>query len=550
MDFLELHPELMPELKTWKSAKVKAPAQPSFSSENLIKAAPLLLRPFALVSISLLTLALAWFGISLVPATSLYVKAEIDAGIIDIGIEDTDIYVNQLLALSNNKLTLSSSGPKINSKKAFIKKSKVYSKENISKVYIKTIDRNEISSFETKVKTALKTVNNIESIEIQNWETQETTFAANNQLAIKANDLDKIADYLNHKDEFSNENFSSEIIAINRKQSSNSAISSNSSLKKTIRKTIRKIKQMADYPIALQNTKNPYLHVPMMTGYKANFAMVGTAPGNRIQATSRAQWLDESNSQLMNSLSWDGYIYAIRGGLGVDVNYNNYQNNELNNYSAAITYSPKFSINRKISFEPAVRFKMGVVNLDQQSNSIGNSIELERRNIIPLFVDEQQANGQQLWYRDIGLGFMLNTKWFYAGFNADNIGRHNNNFFSADLEKEHRADVHYTAIFGTEYASKTRELGLSGYGLYQKHGDLEEFWLGANFRYEWMQIGIAASSNMDVAASLGAIFNKFSFHYNIDYTKSQLLDKQFLSHQVTMRILLKPSRYASKFLKL
>ncbi len=553
LDFLELHPELMPDLKAWSNAKVKAPAHQVVSTQNLIKGVPFLLRPYALVSFAFLAILLTWLGIEMIPTAPLYVKVEIDTEIINTEAEDTDVFVDQLLAMSTNKkhahLGSINAAHEKNTNKDILSQTIVVKdlSDSFHKSELFTTDRREVNlenvDYPNQGGGISKTLGNA------NWEEEVYAFDQSAR-AIQSNDLEKISYYLNNKEEASEQLSNDKNLAILRSSSLSSSRASKATLKKTISSTFRKLKRMAEYPIALQNTKNPHFHVPMMTGYKANFAMAGTAPGNRIQATSRMQWLNTSNSQLMNSLSWDGYVYALRGGFGIDVNYNNYKNNELNNYSAAITYSPKFSISKKVSFEPAVRFKMGVINIDQQSSSIGNTIELDRNNIIPLFKDETNISGQQLWYRDVGLGFMLNTEWFYAGFNADNIGRHDNNFYSSNLDKEYKSDIHYTAVIGTEYASKAKDFRFSGYGLFQSYGDLDELWLGTNLQYNWMQIGAAASTNLDLAASFGTIFKNISFHYNIDYTKSRLLDKQFLSHQLTMKILLKPSRQVAKFLKI
>ena len=553
LDFLELHPEMKPDLKTWKNAKVKAPLHQPFANQNLIKETPFLLRPLSLVSIATLAILFSWLGIQSIPVTPLYVQSKIDTDIIETEFEE-DIFFEQLSVIANNKdqKSVNKISNDVTFQRILASNSIVNSLYNDIVVIEKnSSDRNSAIQREGREYLVQKAENRI-SIENINWEDQaryeiEKNYAFNSDhQSIQSNHLEGISNYLNNMDKTNNKSS----IDKEGKKYSNNLITKKHSLANSLKSTFRKIRRIANYPVALQNTKSPHFHAPMMTGFNANFAMVGSAPGNRIQATSRKQWINESNSQLMNTLSWDGYIEAIRGGFGIDVSYNNYQGNEINNYTAAITYSPKFSISKKVSFEPAVRFKMGVVNLDQNSSSIGNTIEIDRENIIPLFKDEQQVNGQQLWYRDIGLGFMFNTELFYAGLNADNIGRHNNNFYSEDLNTDYKSDIHYTAVLGTEYGSKTKEIRLSGYGLYQKYGDLEEIWLGTNFRYEWLQIGAAASSNLDLAGSFGTVFKKFSFHYNVDYTKSRLLDRQILSHQVTMRILLKPNRYDSKLIKL
>jgi type IX secretion system PorP/SprF family membrane protein len=328
------------------------------------------------------------------------------------------------------------------------------------------------------------------------------------------------------------------------------AMKKSSGLSRKTKMVIRKVQRMLDQPIALRNTKDPYLLVPNMTSYMANFGMAGTMIQSRFQATSRNQWVGRGQQQLMNTLAWDGYVHAVRGGLGVDFTYNDYAVGSLSNMQMGLVYSPKFSINKNVSFEPAVRFKMGSMNLDAQSTVVGSFAELNRGNLIPIFVGDNQPTGSRLWYRDMGLGALINTKWFYTGVNWDNIGRHYNNFYSSDISGDYRAARNVSAIAGTEYKALNRELVLSTYLFYQKFNELNELWLGANVRWKMVLLGAAVSSNLDYAGSLGLQFDRFSVHYNVDMLSSRLAEKQMVSHQISARMLLKPNRYALRILKL
>lgn len=548
MDFISLHPELMSELKSWQQAKVTPKPTPAFSTAALVKPMPFYLHPVIIVAIGLIVLFFGWVGHDKLTTVPLYTMSDIDTDIIHSG--DEDLFDDSFLVLNNAKTSTSEVRSTKSSNLKTVSSSNQNRKTNQDlNIPILSPQHNNLAENETENLALLEDemeTNQIASstdkqtIKIDYSELQEIQKSFN----AKANDLNLISEYLNRSP-----NTEKEDITSSEKVISGAEVAK-VSLKKTLYNTYRKIKRMADQPVALRNTKAPHYHAPMMTGFNANSAMVGSAPGNRIQATSRIQWLDKSNTQLLNSLSWDGYVYALRGGLGVDVNYNGYNSNALNNYSVGLTYSPKLSINKSVSIEPALRFKMGVVNVDPNSDFIGQKIEVNRHNLIPLFENEAQVSGSQLWYKDIGLGFMLNTKWFYAGFNADNLGRHNNNFYTGDLSKDHRENIHYTAVIGTEYQSMTRDIKVSGYGLFQNYGDLTELWIGGNFQYKWIQAGAGLNTNTEFGASLGTVFNRFSFHYNIDYTKSQLLNNKYLSHQVSMKILLKPSRYAAKFLNI
>ena len=76
---------------------------------------------------------------------------------------------------------------------------------------------------------------------------------------------------------------------------------------------------------------------------------------------------------------------------------------------------------------------MESVKVDTKSPVIGSEIEMNRNSVLPLFQGTTTPIGSQLWYRDVGAGILLNTKWFYTGVNVDNIGGQFKNFHSSDL---------------------------------------------------------------------------------------------------------------------
>jgi type IX secretion system PorP/SprF family membrane protein len=327
-------------------------------------------------------------------------------------------------------------------------------------------------------------------------------------------------------------------------------VSNSSNFSRKFKSTVRTIQRMMDQPIALHNSKDAHLLVPNLTGFQSNFGMVGTMIQNRFQATSRNQWVGRNGQQLMNTFSWDGYVPAVRGGLGVDLVYNDYQSGGLRTMQAGLTYSPKISVNKNVSVEPALRFKMGNMAIDQNSSIIGGAVEYQRGTIRQMFVGDNAPLGTNLWYRDIGAGLLVNTKWFYAGLNMDNLRRHYNNIYSSDLTQNYRESLHFSAIAGTEYKAISRDLNLSTYMFYQNFNELNELWLGANLRWKGVTAGGAISSNADVAGSLGLQFDKLAIHYNADWLTSSLMENRVISHQISVRALIKPMGQAMRILNL
>jgi type IX secretion system PorP/SprF family membrane protein len=315
-----------------------------------------------------------------------------------------------------------------------------------------------------------------------------------------------------------------------------------------MRKIGRSIQRMMDNPIALKNRKDTYYHIPGMQAMDVNFGSAGTMLATRVQTVSRAQWLGQENQQIMNQLSIDGYSYGMRGGVGFQFNHNYYGKGGIENYNASLLYSPKFSIARNVLIEPSIRFKMGNKSVNSGQLQSGSIVEFDRMNSKLFYSPGEQPIGKSLWYKDLGLGLMVNTKWFYVGIQGDNLLEHYDNIYSNNLEDPRRAGKHFVATIGTDYESKKEKTTFSPYFVYQKQEKLEEGWLGMNFRYHWLMAGAAISTNLEPAASLGLNFDHFMLTYNADYTYSQVLNKQTLSHQLTIRFLTKPSRFGQRLL--
>lgn len=314
---------------------------------------------------------------------------------------------------------------------------------------------------------------------------------------------------------------------------------------------VRKIRRMANNPIALKNYRDAYQHVPGMTATDLNFGATGTMIAPRIQAMSRLQNVETTNELFSNQIGFDGYIFNMRGGIGVQMTHNYYNKGGIQTGEVAVTYSPKFSINRKFSLEPAFRFKMGNKLLDASRMEDVDQIEFIPGNTIDYYTDGTTPVGRMLWYRDMGAGLNVNTEWFYASAQVDNIFRHRDNIYSNDLTEKRRAGTYFVATIGTDWESddanwETRrsKYSLSPYLVYRNFENINELWAGATFRAYWFSVGGAISSNMDPSASLGVVSSnkRFSLTYNADYSRSLVTNERSLSHQLTLRLVGKQSR--------
>ena len=309
------------------------------------------------------------------------------------------------------------------------------------------------------------------------------------------------------------------------------------SFKDRFNKFTRSLERMMNSPIALKNSRDPHYHIPGKTANDINFSSTGTLIATRVQTMSRLQWKGQANEQLMNQISADGYSYGMRGGWGVQLNHQWYQNGGVQVAQAAFTYSPKISVSRWFSIEPSVRVKMGNKRLNSEEMLDAEVVEIDRGNAREFYANGAAPIGRSLWYKDVGLGLLINTKWFFAGIQGDNLFRYKDNLYSTNWSDPRRVENYFTATIGSDWISRSESMSLSPYVVYQKNENLSEVWAGANFSYEWLNIGVAASNNLEPAASIGMKFSQFSMHYNADYTQSAMLNKKTLSHQLTLRFM-------------
>lgn len=520
--FISAHPELQQELNNWKSAKSeKEPV--IFDTTAYIKANPWIgYSKYA-------ALALLFTGISYFifdyfsPKNAQYVLTHIDASIIE-----TD--ENEIFAEKPGVIASENSNSSVSITESFTLNKNETSQntaDNLSTLHKTSTDLNHI-------KRDLKIVN------------QDMNKYTANELAQVVKSINKE----NNSIEQQTTKFSGDELAVNELNEHHKSSNKSSSLtfKNKMNDAKRKFKRMLDQPVALKNSKDIHFHAPMMTGYQANFGMTGAMVQGRLQSTSRNQWVGQENQQLQNIISYDGYVQALKGGLGFDVIYSNYQKGGIEDFMASLTYSPKISINKNISIEPAFRFKMGTTSLNQNSSVIGQKVEKNRNQIINMFPDDETPIGQTLWQKDIGAGLLINTKWFFAGFNVDNMRRHYNNFHSSNISQEHRAFVNYTAVAGTEYRPIGKNIKYNIYALYQNFGPLNEIWTGGNVQWKFIETGIGINQKMDLGASFGLKMKNISAHYNIDYINSSLINDQILSHQISLRLLLKANRSVQKLI--
>jgi type IX secretion system PorP/SprF family membrane protein len=310
----------------------------------------------------------------------------------------------------------------------------------------------------------------------------------------------------------------------------------------SLKKKYRSIKRMMDYPIALKNSRTPHLYLPEHTLQDINFGFTGASFTPNITLQSRMQWLNYNTSQYVNSINFGSYVYGLRGGIGAQIKNTYYGDGIVKGTETSVTYSPKISLNSKTTLEPSVRFKMGNKHLNLGTELFNQSVEIDRGNAISLLNQEKNPIGNSLWYKDIGIGLLVNSKYFYAGIQVDNVFKHYDDLFATEINNNKRASNQILFTIGTDYENVKKTVRISPSIIYQKQGGLSEMWLGVNYQYKKLMFNGSISNNVEPTIGVGLELKRFSVFYHADYLNSSVNAAQSLSHQFGIKFMGRKSK--------
>lgn len=302
----------------------------------------------------------------------------------------------------------------------------------------------------------------------------------------------------------------------------------------TTKRLYRKIERMMGYPVGLVNLRDPELIVPENSLVSFNPGFTGGMLRPRYEINYRNQWFGSETNAHKASFGFDNYVTNLKGGVGIMVNSTTLNNGEFSDQSINLTYSPKISLSKNVVFEPGVKVSLGLLS-GRPSADGETAFEVDRGlllNSIPAAASS--ANGRQ-WYKDYGLGFVLNTKWFYAGFSADNLSGHYANVFAVENPEPTVTPVFLSGIIGADYESNNKSMTLSPFVSYRQFGERYEFWGGANYRLNHFTLGASYSSIQDYAVTVGMKFKKFKMIYRYDNTTTLTTNTQIASHNIGIR---------------
>ena len=313
---------------------------------------------------------------------------------------------------------------------------------------------------------------------------------------------------------------------------------------------LRKMDQLLSKDIGLSNNQNYDYTVSGQSNLDLNFSSVGTTSQTRFQLMSSMRSLDNPTQlKMTNQVSIDAYSRKIRSGFGIQANYDLFGDGLIKTSQIGIIFAPKIALSRKISLEPAIRFKMGTHGLDQTKLTNADLVEQNFGQVNQFQFDQNLAIGKTLWYRDLDAGLTIQTPLFFLSTQLNNLFQHNENIYSNDGSTLRSSTV-WNIITGTQYVSRNEKMIFSPYALYQQTSYQKQIFAGFTFKAGKAQVGMSYGDLSTGSLSLGFVGENFALIGQSSYSTLASTEVRTFTHQLTLRFHSSVSKKARRYISL
>lgn len=297
------------------------------------------------------------------------------------------------------------------------------------------------------------------------------------------------------------------------------------------------------------NFKDPYLNYSLAHILEENGSFAGNGSyGLRAKMLYRTEWPNASEESITSQIfSVDGYVSALKGGLGVFVNADRIGHGKLNSTAASIVYSPKLVV-KGISLEPSFKYTYNQKSISWNQVE-ENDIKDPRNGVlyasIPFAPDEILKSN--FAHHDLGLGMLINAKKFFVGAQVDHLNKPS--YKSSIFDQDITIPTKISAMCGTDIMkNKDGKLIFSPSFNFVKFGNYSTLWTNAQVSYLGFLFAGGFATNEELMTSLGYGNKKVRLVYGLGFSKPSefsglvVSGKYYESHQLSLTVNLQPKK--------
>lgn len=270
-----------------------------------------------------------------------------------------------------------------------------------------------------------------------------------------------------------------------------------------------------------------------------NPALSGSKMHPSISLNYRNQWAGLPSAYINYSASFDSYIKAIHGGLGVQFNSDNQGEGLLKNSNVSIAYAHFFNVTHNLTLSMGFQTAFVQQKFDWNNLIFRSMIDESTGTILPSNETPIEPDRKGI---DFSTGIVGYTKQAYFGVAVHHLAKLGSINRHKDLKY---LPPKYTAHFGITIALnnkglKEKKAYISPNIIFQQQQEFQQLNYGIYFMRKIIVSGVWFRQNFTpyfgndaVVLLLGFRYANFKLGYSYDITVSELIDTSGGSHEVS-----------------
>lgn len=274
-----------------------------------------------------------------------------------------------------------------------------------------------------------------------------------------------------------------------------------------------------------------------------NPAMAGTHGCPQINLNNRDQWMNISGAYVTNSVSYDRFIKAIHGGVGLLVTNDMAGHNTLNWSTVSLMYAYHLQLSPRWKLQLGGQATWNQKFLDWSKLTFGDQIHpkdgfVYRTNDLPTNLLENSSWSTR-GFLDVSAGMYLHSPRFYAGFTAKHLNTPNQSMALRDSELPIRYTLHGGFNYVPGGASKYhKKVTVYPNILYTWQEHFRQLNLGCYVKYGVLTTGVWLRDRDAFILTFGVETGTYKIGYSYDLTISTLTNITGGAHEISLGFLL------------
>jgi type IX secretion system PorP/SprF family membrane protein len=265
-----------------------------------------------------------------------------------------------------------------------------------------------------------------------------------------------------------------------------------------------------------------------------NPALAGSAQCPRVVLNYRNQWPGIPATYVTYSASFDQYVDALHGGIGLQAYHDRAGTGIINTNHVSGMYAYQTPIDRNISIKAAFQATYYQRSIDWNQLTFGDQIH-SRYGFI--FQTQETPINQNVNKLDFSTGFLVFTDVLYGGLSVHHLAQPDESFFPTSESRLPRKYTGHAGALIPMNRDRKEDGSISPNIIYQRQGEFDHLNLGLYVNRGPITGGVWYRWGDALIFLVGLYTDQFRFGYSYDVTVSRLGTQTLGSHEISVTMM-------------